>query len=98
MGAGRLLAPAGSLAAAAVARQAGVPVWAVAGVGRALPGPLWEALVARLGLEAPWAADVDLVPLDLVDVVLGPGGRTTADRAVARADCGVAAELLEREG
>jgi hypothetical protein len=98
MGAGRLLAPAGSLAAAAVARYAGVPVWAVAGAGRALPGPLWEALVGRLDLEAPWEADVELVPLDLVDVVLGPGGRTTADRAATRADCGVAAELLEREG
>jgi hypothetical protein len=97
MGAGRLLAPAGSLSAAAVARYAGVPVWAVAGVGRALPGPLWEALVARLEIEAPWEADVEVVPLDLVDVVLGPGGRTTADRAAARADCGVAPELLEPE-
>jgi hypothetical protein len=98
MGAGRLLAPAGSLAAAAVARYAGVPVWVVAGAGRALPGPLWDALVGRLELDAPWTADVELVPLDLVDVVLGPGGRTTAERAAARADCGVAAELLEREG
>jgi hypothetical protein len=98
MGAGRLLVPAGSLAAAAVARYAGVPVWAVVGAGRALPGPLWDALVAHLDLDEPWDTDVELVPLDLVDVVLGPGGRTTADRAAARADCGVAAELLEREG
>jgi hypothetical protein len=97
-GAGRLLAPAGSLAAAAVARYAGVPVWAVVGAGRALPPPLWDALVARLDVDAPWDADVEPVPLDLVDVVLGPGGRTTADRAGTRADCGVAAELLEREG
>jgi hypothetical protein len=98
MGAGRLLAPAGSLATAAVARYAGVPVWAVAGAGRGLPGPLWEALLARLDLDEPWDADVELVPLDLVDVVVGPGGRTTADRAAGRADCGVAPELLEREG
>jgi hypothetical protein len=97
MGAGRMLAPAGSLSAAAVARYAGVPVWAVVGAGRALPGPLWEALVGRLDLEVPWEADVELVPLDLVDVVLGPGGRTTPDRAAGRADCGVAPELLEPE-
>jgi hypothetical protein len=58
---------------------------------------LWEALVGRLDLEVPWEADVELVPLDLVDVVLGPGGRTTPDRAAARADCGVAPELLEQE-
>jgi hypothetical protein len=98
MGAGRLLATAGSLAAAAVAAHAGVPVWAVVGVGRALPGPLWDGLVSRLDLGAPWDEDVELVPLDLVDVVFGPGGRATAEQAAARADCGVAAELLEREG
>jgi hypothetical protein len=98
MGAGRLLAPSGSLAAAAVARHAGVPVWVVAGVGRALPGPLWEALVSRLDPGAPWEDVVELVPLDLVDVVLGPAGCSTPEQAATRADCGVAAELLEREG
>ena len=98
MGAGHLLAPSGALAAAAVARHAGVPVWVVAGIGRALPGPMWEALVSRLDPDAPWEDDVELVPLDLVDVVLGPGGCSTPEQAATRADCGAAAELLEREG
>src|SRR5579875_972562 len=42
-----LLACPGSHAAAAVARQSGIPVWAVAGVGRVLPARLWEALLGR---------------------------------------------------
>ena len=42
------VADGGSRAAAAVARHAGVPVWVVAGVGRVLPGPLWEASGARM--------------------------------------------------
>jgi hypothetical protein len=40
------LAIPGSRAAAAVARHAGVAVWLVAAAGRALPAPLWHALVA----------------------------------------------------
>jgi hypothetical protein len=70
----------------------------VAGIGRALPRPMWEALVSRLDPDAPWEDDVELVPLDLVDVVLGPGGCSTPEQAATRADCGAAAELLEREG
>src|SRR5438105_5242902 len=56
-GPGGLVAPSGSRAAAAVARHAELPVWAVGGVGRALPGRLWEALVGRLDdEEQPWLA------------------------------------------
>ena len=39
---------AGSRAAAAVARSAGKPVWAVVGVGRLLPTRMWDALVDRV--------------------------------------------------
>lgn len=90
-----VLAPAGSRAAAAVARHAGVPVWLVAGACRALPGRLWDVLTSRLptGVEACDAAS-ELVPLDLVDVVVGPDGRSTGTDLARRADAPVAAELL----
>src|SRR5205807_1967279 len=51
MGPGGMVAPAGSRAAAAVAHHAQLPVWAVGGVGRTLPGPLCDALAARLAAD-----------------------------------------------
>jgi hypothetical protein len=48
------VAPTGSRAAAAVARHAGVPVWAVVGTGRALPPRFFEAATAKLGGDEPW--------------------------------------------
>lgn len=90
-----LLAPLGSRAAAAVARHAGVPVWVVVAAGRALPGPLWDALTARVFVGGePWDADVETVPLDLVDVVVGPEGQASGTDLASRADCPVAPELL----
>lgn len=94
-GPGAFLATAGSRAAAAVARHAGVAVWLVVATGRALPGPLWDALAARAAAEgASFEADVEVVPLDLVDVVVGPGGASTGTDLARRADCPVAPELL----
>jgi hypothetical protein len=96
LGATGFVAPTGSRAAAAVARQAGVPVWLVAGVGRALPTRLWDAAIANLGGDEPWEEAEELVPLDLVDRAVGPdGGRPAVDLA-GRADCAPVAELLER--
>jgi hypothetical protein len=97
------LAPTGSHAAAAVARHAGVPVWVVVGVGRVLPGRLWEALVQRLdgdgagaGDDAePWDRLDEVVPLDLADIAYGPLGPSPAADAPKRADCPVAPELLK---
>lgn len=82
-----LVAVAGSRAAAAVARHAGTPVWAVVGIGRALPDSLWSALVERLGAgeTEPWDRVEELVPLDLVDEVVG----------VRTPSCPVAPELLK---
>ena len=89
------LAVSGSRAAAAVARHAGVPVWLVVAAGRALPGPLWEALVTRVsGGPGTLEADAEVVPLDLVDVVVGPTGGSTGTELALRADCATAAELL----
>ena len=96
MGPGGMVAPAGSHAAAAVARHAGLPVWAVGGVGRVLPGRLWDALAARLEEDdEPWLAAEELVPAELVDNVVGPDGvRPTAD-AIGTPTCPVAPELLK---
>jgi len=94
MGPDALIAVAGSRAAAAVARQAGLPVWAVAGTGRLLPGRLWQALLARLEARGdPWDADEEVVPLSLVDAVAGPWGVVAPAEATARTDCPIAPEL-----
>jgi len=90
----------GCRAAAAVARAAGVPVWLVAGVGRVLPGRLWEALGRRLDDvdDEPWERADEVVPLDLVDRVGGPGGLQDVSETGRRADCPVAPELLKPVG
>ena len=88
------LARMGSRAAAAVAHHAGVPVWLVAGVGRGLPARMWEAVCARALGPDPWESDVELLPLDLVDRIVGPGGPVTVDVARRSVDCPVAPELF----
>jgi hypothetical protein len=91
-----LLAAPGSHAAAAVARQSGTPVWAVAGTGRVLPGRLWDAQLERLDSadDEPWERAVELVPLSLVDRVIGPEGGYEPAELAGRSGCPVAAELL----
>ena len=87
------LAPTGSAALAAAARQAKRPVWLVAGVGRVLPGPLYEALVRRVGEDVAF----EVVPLDVVDEVAGPAGPVPRAQ-LARPSVPVAAELLRFSG
>jgi hypothetical protein len=91
-----ILAAAGSHSAAAVAAHRGLPVWAVAGEGRVLPGPLWDALLRRLdaGPAEPWDRPVELVPASLLTEVIGPGGRRLCGDGLAAATCPVAPELL----
>ncbi len=94
MGPDGFVAAAGSLAAAAVGHQAGVPVWVVAGVGRVLPPALWQALLSRLEAGAdPWDRTDDVVPLALVDKVVGPDGPQVPADVAARADCPAVPEL-----
>jgi hypothetical protein len=97
MGPGGFVAATGSRAAAAVARQAGVPVWLVVGAGRALPPRFWEVAVAGLGGDEPWEEPEELVPLDLVDRAVAPDGGHPAGDLAGRADCGPVPELLERQ-
>lgn len=85
----------GSRAAAAVARHAGVPVWLVAGVGRTLPERMWQPLRDRAIGDDPWDCDDEVVPLDLVDRVVGPLGPLSVADALRRTDCPVAPELFK---
>lgn len=95
VGPSEFLAVSGSRAAAAVARHAQVPVWLVAGVGRLLPQRMWDGLRARLRSVDPWDDDDEVVPLDLVDEIVGPTGvQPTAD-ALRRTDCPVVPELFK---
>jgi hypothetical protein len=72
-----------------------VAVWLVAAAGRARPAPLWHALVARVGGAGDVLdAEVEVVPLDLVDVVLGPDGQASGTDLALRADSPAAPELL----
>lgn len=88
------LARAGSLAAAAVARHVGTPVWLVAGVGRVVPTRMFE-WVAGLGSDVdPWDDDIESVPLSLVDKVVGPSGLQPVGEVRYRIDCPIAPELF----
>src|SRR5438067_655666 len=95
-----LIAPAGSHAAAAVASTSGIPVWAVAGVGRVLPAPLWDALTTSLDDrgDEPWGRAEAVVPASLVDGVIGPEGLVDARAGLATATCPVVPELLRQAG
>ena len=94
------LAAAGSKAAAAVGRVTGVEVWLTVGAGRALPGRLWEAQLARIDSsgEEPWERPYEVVPLGLVDVAVCPDGRLDPAAVPRRADCPVVPELLRAVG
>jgi hypothetical protein len=91
-----VLAALGSHSAAAVAASREIPVWAVAGVGRVLPPPLWDALLARLDQQSvePWDRTVELVPASLLTAVCGPSGLVVPDEGLADSTCPAAPELL----
>lgn len=90
------VAVAGSRAAAASAKHAGVPVWLVGGVGRLLPRRMWDALVVRLeSMGEPWELDDELVPMDLVDRIAMPTGVLPVEDALKLVDCPIAPELFK---
>jgi hypothetical protein len=90
----QVLVPVGSLAAVAVARQAGVPVWAVAPLGTVLPDAMWSALRERIVDEQPWVRGTEILDAALLDQVVRPTGARPAGPALATADCGVVPDLL----
>jgi hypothetical protein len=87
---------AGSRAAAATAKHAGVPVWLVGGVGRLMPKRMWDALAGRLDtMGEPWELDDELVPMDLVDRIVMSAGVLEVGDALTRVDCPIAPELFK---
>ncbi len=90
-----LLAVAGSLAAASVARVSGKQVWAVAGAGRLLPRSMYEPVRDSAIGDEPWDADDEVVPLDLVDAIVGPSGAQSVSVALQRTDCPVVTGLFK---
>jgi len=91
-----VLARIGSRGAAAVAAHAGVPVWLAGGVGRVLPGELWDALLARVdaGGSEPWDRDVELVPAALITAGVGPDGTSEVAPFLTTSTAPLAPELL----
>lgn len=86
--------PAGSRAAAAVCRAAGGEVRLVVGAGRLLPGRTYEAATARAIDDVPWDSELELLPVDLVDMVIRSAGPTGPDGLAAASDAPIAPELL----
>jgi translation initiation factor 2B subunit (eIF-2B alpha/beta/delta family) len=99
VGPSSVLAPAGSAAAAAVARSRGVPVWVVAGVGRLMPGSMFDAMVDRWsqGVD-PLVAAEEVLPLDWADRIACVDGVLDVAAALTRTDCPVAPELFRLAG
>ena len=91
------LAASGSRAAAAMAREADVPVWLVGGVGRQLPSRMWDGVIERVDrVDGGEQSDreIESVSLRLVDRVVTPVGLRTPAEAVRRVDCPLAPELF----
>jgi hypothetical protein len=88
VGADQLVAAPGSRAAAATAAQAKTPVWLTVPVGRRLPQPLFEAVLAKVFAAdvEPWNAPADLVDSALVATKVEP----------LEIPCPVPQELLRR--
>lgn len=77
------------------ARAAGVPVWALAGVGRALPAPMFEAAVERSTLDPdrPVAA---VVGLDAFSLAICPDGTARPQSLAVAFTCPPGLELLRK--
>ncbi len=89
------LVPAGSRAAALVARDVGVPVWLVAGVGRLLPARMFDALSSRWELRSdPLDAPEEVFSLGLADKVACQVGVVDVVDALGTTDCPIAPELF----
>jgi hypothetical protein len=97
IGPSEALAASGSRAAAATAREAGIPVWLVGGVGRHLPARMWEGVLGRVDRGEPWDREHELVPLRLVDRLVTPRGLRTPEEASRAVDCPIAPELFGTE-
>lgn len=91
------LVPAGTGEVLAGGGRAADAVWLVGGVGRVLPGRLFDAVVAACAPSTTADADGsphEVVALERFDRVAGPYGVEAPADAAIRVDCPVAPELL----
>jgi hypothetical protein len=77
------------------ARSVEVPLWVQAGVGRVMPGGIWEAMARRVGASHIRRTGA-VVTLDGVDRVAGADGLQTLPTALAGGGCPEPAALLAR--
>ncbi len=89
------LGDAGCLPLAATARALATPTWLVAGVGRQLPEPYWQAIVERTVAREtmPWMAPFEVVSHGLIDRILTADG-LHLPAEVPTASVPIAGELL----
>ncbi len=87
-----LLVTAEAALVARAARDASVPLWGIAGVGRVLHQQLLGEMLRRA------SDDVELIEPGGLDAVIGPSGLEEPGEALARAGCPSAPELLVRAG
>jgi hypothetical protein len=108
IGPDRALVPLGTAAALDELVQPATEVWLVGGVGRVLPGRLFDALLRAASTGAAGLDDLDahdddelpneLVELERFDRVAGTRGLDRPLDAAARVDCPVVPELLRPLG
>jgi hypothetical protein len=89
----------GNLSMAATARAVGTPTWLVAGVGRRVPEPYWQAIAERTLSrdQPPWLAPFEVVAMGLIDRVLTADG-LLLPAELEPSDMPVATELLRELG
>ena len=94
----RLVVPSGSSTIASAAAAWGTPVWAVAGIGRRLPGAFVDAMEEKRATLAAdcddWTLDVEVLPVGFPTDIVGPHGIMPMGPSAARGECPLAAELL----
>lgn len=89
-----------ALARVGGARERGAPVWAIGGVGRVVSGRVFDAVApladSTVRGQPNWLPEVEVVPADWLDGVIGPSGFQLADVALRRTDAPFVPELLPR--
>lgn len=93
-GGGVARVPLGAVDLADAARSHGTKVWLVAGMGRVLPDRLFQSLTRAVDDTT----EVDVLPAERVDQLVGPMGLESPAGLTRRSDCAVAPELLRLAG
>ena len=88
----QLLVTEGTADALATLSRPGLVVWVVAGVGRVLPGRLFDAMLRTLG--DPEEHGLEVLDVQAADRIAGPTGLVRPEHLARRIDCPVAPELL----